>query len=198
MKKKDMIFYICDNELYILDEKKRCIVTELKSVQEEEIVNSNLFQKEISDIIKHNHIKISLFGKNIVFLKSVHLSQLSKDKYEEILKDYFRKIQFVEIEKILKIDNESGVVLITPKYIDYSYMKKGEKKFLRVPLALYNENTLNAVKNIFSLQYKPKKVLVLGTVKDIGTIAEEIEKRFKIKTTFPEDHFFYLIREYKK
>lgn len=197
MKKIHMACYICDNEFFFLNEYGQVVHSIFKSIQEEEIVNSSLFREELFQFLKKNHIKISLFGKNIVFLKTGNLSALSLEKYESILKDYFKKIEFINLEKLFNIDNENGVLFITNNYIDYYFMKKNNKEYLRVPLKIFSGKQNKTLQHIFSTLYKSKKVLLLSSIENTNHMAEEINNHFNTKVTFPENFYMYIFEEYK-
>ena len=198
MKKVHIACYICDNEFFFLSESGQVFHETFKSINNEEIVNSQLFKEELEKFLRKNHIKMSLFGKKITYIKNSNLSILSQEKYLEILSEYFRKIEYKNIEDLFKINNEKGVLLLTNTYFDYYFMKKNQKEYLRIPLNLFNGNKTKVLQHIFSILYKPKKLLILGPLEDLNLVAEEIHSRFNIQTTFPEIYYTYLFEEYKK
>lgn len=198
MKKNHMACYICDNEFFFLNEDGKIHHETFESLHQEEIINSSLFKEELENFLKKYRIKLSLFGKTISFLKHSELSNLSMEKYEEIFHDYFRRIEFRDIKDLFKINNETGTLLVTDSYLDYYYMKKNKKEYLRIPFKLFNENKRKIFQHIFSMIYKPKKLLILGPNENMNTIADEINKQFNIQVTFPENYYTYIFEEYKK
>ena len=127
MKKIHYAIYICDNEIFFLNLVNDKITKEkFKSLKEDQIINSELFIEEWSKFLKQNHIKISLFGDNICFIKNKNINNVVLEKYEEVLKDYFHKIEYKDLENILKIDKDTSYLNLTNNYIDYYFMKNNE------------------------------------------------------------------------
>lgn len=199
MKKIHYVIYICDNEIFFLDKLKDKVEQEkFKSLKEEQIINSELFIDEFSNFLKQKHIKISLFGDNICFIKNENINPIVLEKYDEVLKEYFHKIEYKDLSEILKIEKENGFLNITEHYLDYYFMKKNERMFLRVPLSLFNHHLNKAIHHILTTIYKPKKLMVFGNLENNSKIAEDIQRDYNISTTFPEVHYHYIFEEYKK
>lgn len=199
MKKIHYVIYICDNEIFFLDKLKEKVEQEkFKSLKEEQIINSELFIDEFSNFLKQKHIKISLFGDNICFIKNENINPIVLEKYDEVLKEYFHKIEYKDLSEILKIEKENGFLNITEHYLDYYFMKKNERMFLRVPLSLFNHHLNKAIHHILTTIYKPKKLMVFGNLENNSKIAEDIQRDYNISTTFPEVHYHYIFEEYKK
>ncbi len=199
VKKIHYAIYICDNEIFFLDVLKEKIVKDkFKSLKEEQIQNSKLFVDEFSKFLKQNHIRISLFGDKICFIKNKSINPVILEKYEEVWQEYFHKIEYKDLDNILKIEKENGYLNITEHYLDYYFLKREEHQFLRIPLSLFNNNLRKAMHHIFTTIYKPKKLMVFGNVDNISKIAEEIRNNYNINTTFPEVYYQYVFEEYKK
>ena len=199
MKKIHYVIYICDNEIFFLNLlNEKIIKSKFKSIKEEQILNSELFTDEFSKFIKKNHIKISLFGDNICFLKNKNIRGVVLEKYLEIFKDYFHRIECKDLEDVLKIENNTGYLNITTNYLDYYFMKKNEQHLIRINTEIFNNNIKKAIYHIITTIYKPKKLIVLGNVENISSIAENINHDYNIATTFPEVHYNYIFEEYKK
>ena len=198
MKNTHYIIYLCDNEIFLLHLKKDKIYNEkLKSIQYEQIIDNKLFSNELNEFLKKCHIKGTLFGENIVFIKNNHLSFLNIEKYTEILKEYFRKVEFQNIEEILKIDEKNGIFLFTENYLDY-YFKKGQITSIRINLEIFSNNLNKTIHHAITAIYKPKKLMVLGSMETISKIAEDIMNNYNIPTNFPEIYSHYLFEQYKK
>ncbi len=199
MKKINYVIYLCDDELFFLDIKKENIKkAKFKSIKKDELINSSLFIDEFSKFLKQNHIKVSLFGDNICFIKNKNINLVTLEKYEELLKEYFHRIEYRDLEEILKIDTNTAFLNITNHYLDYYFMKKNEKRTLRIELSLFNDQLNKALQHIFSTIFKPKRLMVYGNLENISKIAENITNNYNITTTFPEVHYHYIFEEYKK
>lgn len=198
MKKIQYVLYICDNEVFFLNIAKDEIMKDkFKSLKEEQMINSQLFIDEFNQFLKKNHIKITLFGENICFIKNRNINQIVLDKYEEILKEYFHSVKYADLIDILKIEKDNGFLLITNNYIDYYFMKNNEKRVIRVSLQLFS-NQRKAIHHIITTIYKPKKLMVFGNLENNSKIAENISHDYNIITTFPEVYYNYILEEYKK
>lgn len=199
MKKIQYVLYLCDDEIFLLDVSKDKIAKEkFKSIKEEQIINSSLFTDEINDFFKKNRIKTTLFGENICFIKNRFINPVVLEKYEEILKDYFHKIEYKNLDDILKIEKNMSFLLITKSYIEYFFIKNNEKKNEKIHLSIFNYNTTKAIQHIMTFMYKPKKLMVFGNIESISNIAQAINHDYNIITTFPEIHYEFIIQEYKK
>lgn len=199
MKKIHYAIYICDDEIFFLHVAKDKIEQEkFKSLKEEQIIDSELFMDEFSRFLRQKHIKVSLFGDNICFITNKSINPMVLEKYDEILKEYFHKIEYKDLSEILKIEKENGFLNITEHYLDYYFMKKNERMFLRVPLSLFNDHLNKAIHHILTTIYKPKKLMVFGNRDNNSKIAESIHHDYNIATTFPEVHYHYIFEEYKK
>lgn len=199
MKKVHYAMYLCDDEIFFLDIKKDKVKKEkFKSIKGEQIEDSDLFTKEFNKFVKQNHIEISLFGGNLCFIKNKNINVIVLEKYEEILKEYFKKIEFKDLSEILKIENDTGFFCITLNYIDFYYMKRNENHFIRVPLLLFNNHLKKTIHHIITNIYKSQKIMVFGNQENISKIAENIHNDYNIKTTFPEVHYHYIFEEYRK
>ncbi len=199
MKKIHYVLYICDNEVFLLDRRKNNIIKDkFQSIKEEAIINSSLFTDEFNRFLKQNHIKTSLFGENICFIKNKNMNSVVLEKYEEILKEYFQKLEYKDLEEILKIEKDMGYLLVTKDYIEYYYMKNNEKKNIRVNLSIFNYNVNKAIQHLITFIYKSKKMMIFGNTESISKIAHDINHDYNISTTFPEIHYEFIIQEYKK
>lgn len=198
MKKVHYVLYICDDEIFFLNVAKDKIMKEtFKSLKEDQIINSNLFIEEFSKFIKKNHIKMTLFGENICVIKNKNINNVVLEKYQEVLKEYYNKIEFKDLENILKIDKETSFININKHYIDYYYKKQNENISLRIHLDIFNGNLKKTLCHIITNIYKPKKMIVFGKEENIPKIAENINHDYNIMTTFPEFHYNYILEEYK-
>lgn len=199
MHKNHYTIYICDNVLSLLDLKKNKILTqELESLQEDKIINKNLFYKEFNQFLKQNHIRIPLFGWNICFIKNALMDDFMLEKYCEILSDYCRRINYQNIEDILNLDKETSFLNITERYIDYYYMKKNKVNVLRIHFQIFNNNIFKTVYHILNNIYTPKKIVVFGSYSEIPKIVENINRKLNINATFPEFPEKYVLEKYKK
>lgn len=199
MKKIQYCIYICDDELFFLDIKKDKIYKDkFKSMQEDAIINSSLFIDEFSKFLKKNHIKTTLFGENIGFIKTTRINSVVLEKYEEILKEYFHKIEYTNLEDVLKIDTDTGYLHITKNYIDYYFQKKGQNHSIRIDLEIFNGQLKKAIHHSITTIYKPKKMMVFGSPENLSKIAETIMQNYNIPTTFPEVYYHYIFEEYKR
>ncbi len=199
MKKIHYALYICDDELFFLDIAKDKIYKEkFKSLKEDNIVNSAKFINEFSKFLKKNHIKTTLFGENISFIKNKQINPVILEKYEEILKEYFHKIEYINLEELLRIDKDMAYLHITKNYIDYYFMKKNQINSLRIDLEIFNQQLNKAIHHSITTIYKPKKMMVFGNQDNNSQIAESIKQNYNITTTFPEIHYHYIFEEYKK
>lgn len=198
MKKIHFTIYVCDNEFFLQKENGQVLKETFKSLEREEIIDSSLFKEEFSKFLEKHSVRISLFGKNIVFIKSKNLSPLAQEKYKEIFNDYFRRIEFIDLEDLFQIDNENGVLFLTQHYFDYYYRKKNKKEQIRVDLKLFNDSYMKAIQHVMNNLYKPKNLIVLGPIENIAFITDEIHKKYAIDTTFPETYYTFIFEEYKK
>lgn len=199
MKKIRYVIYICNDEIILLDTTKNIVNnSNLKSIKEDQIIDSQLFIDEFSKFIKQNHIKISLFGDDICFIKNKNINNIVLEKYDEVLKEYFHKIEFKDLEEILKIDNDNSFLNITKNYMDYYFMKKNEKVTLRINLAIFNNNLNKAIGHLMTTIYKPKKIMLFGNQDNISKTAENISHDYNIIAKFPEVHYNYIFDEYRK
>ena len=198
MKKIHYVLYICDNEIFFWDVKKDKIIKEIfKSIKAEQIIDSSLFIEEFSKFIKKNHIRTTLFGENICLIKNKNINPVVVEKYDECLKEYFHKIEHIDLEDLLKVDKEMGFLRITKNYIDYYFMKNNEKQGLRVDSQLFS-NQKKAIHHLLTTIYKPKKIIVFGNIENNSKIAENISHDYNLMTTFPEVHYNYIFEEYRK
>ena len=191
--------YLCDNEIFFLDlNTDKIISSKFKSLKEDQIIDSELFSDEFFKFLTKNHIKTTIFGQNICIIKNAKTNGIIIEKYKEILDDYFRYIEFKDLETILNIDNDNGYLNISNNYIDYYFMKKNEKNSLRINLVIFNNNLNKTIQHLFTNIYKPKKLTIFGKHDNISKLAENINKDYNILTIFPEFHYNFILEKYKK
>lgn len=198
MKTREFIINICDTNLLFYDTaKEETLSKDFKSLQEDEIINSELFKEEFNQLLRTNHIHIPLFGWNLVFIKRKKQNPIITEKYKEIFSDYFRKIKEVNIEDIIDFEKDTGYLNITNHYIDFYYLKKNKIKILRIYPEIFNDNYNKMINYILTNIYKPEKMIVFGTIEDVSKYAENINKNYGISVTFPEYPSHFIIKEYK-
>lgn len=199
MSKYHFSITINDNEFLLWDIKKNKIFNKrFKSLKKDQIINIPLFSKELSHFFREFHIHLSLFGYKLIFIKPLALNVVLLEKYLEIFNDYFRKIEVVNIEEILKIDKNISYLNINHHYLDYYYLKKNKLETLRVNKNLFNNNTLKTIKYLFTAIFKSKRMIVFGNDENIPSVVEELNHNYNIIATFPEFHHKYILEEYKK
>ena len=72
MKKIQYIISIFDNKVYVYDQKKDKVYKSVfKSLKQELIIDKELFIEEWNRFMKTNSMKVTLFGLNILFIKSL-------------------------------------------------------------------------------------------------------------------------------
>lgn len=198
MKKIKYVLYICDNEIFFWNVVKDKIEKgTFKSIKEEQIIDSYLFIEEFHKFLNRNHIRTTLFGENISMIKNKNINPVVLEKYEECFKEYFHKIEYVDLEDLLKMDKDMSYLRITKNYIDYYFMKNNKKQGLRVPLQLFSSQN-KVIHHLLTTIYKPKKLMVFGNGENNAKIAENISHDYNIMTTFPEVHYNYIFEEYRK
>ncbi len=199
MKKIHFVMYVCDNELLLLNITKNKVIEQtFKSLKEDQITNKNMFYNEFNDFLNKNHIKIPLFGWNLCFIKNELITEVQLETFQEVLNDYFKKIEIKNIEDIVKLNKDTSFMNITNNYIDYYYMKKNKSKLLRVNLQIFNNNIGKVINHLLTNFYKPRKIIVFGNHSNIPTMVEYINKNFNVPATFSEFYKSYLLEEYKK
>lgn len=199
MSKIHFVINICDNELLLLDTKQKKIVSKkFQSIDKEQIVDKMLFYDELNRLLKEHHIRIPLFGWNGCFISSQKITNIIKEKYQEILSEYFTKIKFKTIEDVVNTKNDIAYIKIVDTYIEYYFSKKGVFYSLYVDLQIFNKNIKKTINHLLTQIYKPKKIIVFGNYKDIPKIAEEILHTYNIDTKFPELPTHFILEEYKK
>ena len=195
MKKIQYIISIFDNKVYVYDQKKDKVYKSVfKSLKQELIIE--LFIEEWNRFMKTNSMKVTLFGLNILFIKNENIPSLILNTYKEIWKEYFHKIELIDIKDIVNMEKEKAYLFIHKDYIDYYFSKKQEKYCYRIYLNVFQNQVEKAIRHIYMNLYKPKRLMVLGE-DNISKIAEEIHKTYKIDTTFPEKYYYYLFEECK-
>lgn len=198
MNKIHEILYISDNKIYLNDIRKNKIYEgKFKSLKADEIINSKLFINEFYDFLNKNHLKQTLFGRNIKVIINTY-NKLNIEKIIEVLNECYNHIEIISLEKLLKIDINTAYIYLNKSYIDFYYQKKNEIKSIRIYLYLFHESIEKTIKHILVNIYKPKKVVVFGNIDYISKIAEIINKKFNIETNFPENFYNYIIEECKK
>ncbi len=199
MAKIHFVIYICNKELLLLDvEKNKIINKTCKSLEEDQIINGSLFIDEFNQILKENHIKLPLFGWKGCFIVNKQINNTIKEKYQEILSDYFSTIEFKNINEIINTENDRGYINITEKYVDYYFTKKNKFHALRIDLEVFNGSISKIIRHLITQIYKAKKLVVFGNYADIPKIADEIIKNYNIETKFPELPSRFLLEEYRK
>lgn len=197
MKKVHDLIYICDNQIFLKNLKRNKIYQEkLTSLKEDYIIDSNLFNKEFFKFLAKNHIKESLFGRNVIVIINVTNNFMTIEKFKEILSECYRKIEIMSLENILKLDNDSAYLSINKDYIDLIYMKKNDKKNIRINLNLFHDNLNKAIQYIINNIYKPNKMMILGSYENISKVSEMINNKYNILTTFPEKYYCYIFDNY--
>ena len=199
MSKSHFAIAINDDEFLLLDLKKNKIYNKrFKSLKKDQLINSPLFSKELDHFFREFHIHLSLFGHKLTFIKPIALNPVILEKYLDIFNDYFRKIEVINIENVLKIDKNKSYLNINHHYLDYYYFKKNKLDTLRVNKILFNNNTLKTISHLFTTIYKSKRMIIFGNDENIPAIVEELNHHDNSIATFPEFHQKFILEEYKK
>jgi hypothetical protein len=184
------IIYINNNKIYLFDKKTNKLYKEnFESLQNDEITNYTKFNFEFNKFIKTNHIKISIFGYRISFIKNIRLSNLQINIYKNILNNYFKNINFIDIENLLKTTKNTVIANITSNYIDYYY----QKEMLRIDNKIFNMDEINIFNYLINEIYKPKKIILIGNKENISKICNKLNQKYKIKCFYAENFETYII-----
>lgn len=178
--------------------KNKIINKPFKSLKNDNLLDANLFSKELTIFLKEEKIPISIFGYNLVFIKPSSLNKIILDKYLDIFNDYYKKIKIMNIEEIINIDKNTNYLNINNNYIDYYYYKKNELEILRINNNIFDFNIHKILNYIITNIYKPKKIIIFGNNEEIPKLAYLLNHNYNILTTFPEFPQHYILEEYKK
>jgi hypothetical protein len=189
MKNIRYIIYVNNDMLYLKDRKTTKIFKEkFISIKNNEIIDYQKFLFEISKFIKQNHIKISIFGYKLIFIKNNNLSKLQVKTYKNVLDNYFKKISFIDVNSILNINKKIVIANITEHYIDFYY----SKELIRINKILYLREE-EIFKYFIDNIYNPQKFIIIGNDKNIKTICDTLSKNLKTNTYYTENYETYII-----
>ena len=198
MKNYRYILYINDNVLFLYDyKKKKLYKKECNYLEKNQIIN-NKFYFEFHEFIRKNKIKISLWGYKLKFIIPDNLSNLQKNKYKEILEDYFKKVNIINQTKLFSINKNKSIINVNKSYIEYYYLKKGKIYCQNVNIDLFNDNVLKSITFLIKTLFKPEKILLYGNNKDIPLVATKLNKEFNIFCTYEEQFDSYILNIFLK
>lgn len=194
MKKIRYILYFSNNELFLLDKKKNNVVSDFfLSVKNDEIIDEKEFIKEFNNFLKKNKILISLFGDNITIITNYEYTNFYKNNLKNIFSEYFKSINFINIIEILNISSKTAYLNITTNYLDYYYYK-GEKRHLRIPLTIFNNNITKIYNHFINTIFRPKKIYIFGNNSEIPKINDKLSKEQAILVMFIENYSEYVVK----
>lgn len=188
------VIYINDNILSLLDIKTNIIKKEeFKSLKKDEIINEQKFYFELDKFIRKNKIKIAILGYKLKLIINNNLTEFQKEKYKEILKNYFKTVEYIEINNIFKLNKNTAILNITHDYIDYFYIKKNEFSIIRVNKNIFNNNDLKIINHLLSSIFKPKKLIFYGNNNSIPKLARSLNKELSLSTSYSENYTDYVL-----
>ncbi len=191
--------FINDDCLYLLDNKNNKIYEEiLSNLSQDEIINEEKFYFSFNSFIRKNKIKIPLFGHKLQFIINDKLNPIQKNKYKEIFLDYFRKVDFININEILSLSRSTILVNITNNYIDFYYYKKNTISLLRIDKNIFNNNEFKVIIHFLNTIFNPKKIILFGTNEIIPKLTQKINKEIGIQCTYQEEYSKYILTEIQK
>ena len=198
MSKIRYILYFSQNELYLLDKKRNRVVSDFfLSIENDEITDELLFNKEFRTFLSKNKIHLSIFGNKLEIILNQEFSLFYKNNIKNIFLEYFKNVKFINLINILKIDAKKAYMHMTTNYIDYYYYK-GNIRHIRVPLNLFNNNIYRAYNYCLTSLFKPKKIYIFGSNPDIPNICDKLSKEQPILVIFIEDYKTYVLELYSR
>jgi len=198
MFKNRYVIYINDNILSILDIKNKCIKKAVfKSLKEDEIIDEQKFCFELNNFIRKNKIKIAILGYKLKLIINDNLTKFQKSKYKEILNDYFKTIEFIEIERVFKLNKNESILNINNDYIDYFFIKKNQFNIIRVNKSIFNNNDSKIINHLLNVIFKPEKIIFYGNSNNIPKLSRNLNKKSNLSTTYSENYNDYVLCLYK-
>lgn len=192
------VIYINDNILSLLDIKTNIIKKEeFKSLKKDEIINEQKFYFELDKFIRKNKIKIAILGYKLKLIINNNLTELQKEKYKEILKNYFKTVEFIEINNIFNLNKNTAILNVNYDYTDYFYMKKNQFNIIRVNKNIFNNNDLKIINHLLSSIFKPKKLIFFGNNNSIPKLARSLNKESSLLTSYSENYTDYVLNIYQ-
>jgi hypothetical protein len=195
MKKIRYVIYLNDNILYLLNIKRKTIYEQqFVNLSQDEIINEQKFFFEFNKFIRTNKIKISLFGYNVAFIKTRYMLEPSLNKYQEILSEYFKKIQIIDILEILNLSKNKTILNITDNHIDFFY----KEKQLRINKEVFNNDNIKIIKHFINNIYHSKELLFYGNLPSLPNLVKDVNKQLNIHSIYKEDYKTYILDEFIK
>lgn len=199
MPKIRYIAYINDTYIYLLDNKKEKIYEkEFKNLKEDQILDEQKFYFELNQFLFSNKIRIPIFGYKLKIIINDNLNNLQKNKFKEIFEDYFQKVDFMNMTEILLMEKNKMIINITETYLDFYFIKKQEKKSLRINKIIFNNNTFNTITHVLNTIYLTPKITLIGYSDEIPKLAIKINKELGVNCTYQENSAIFSLNEYKK
>lgn len=198
MAKERYVLYINDDILFLLDAKKQKITNKkFNYLKNNEIQSESKFYYEFNEFIRQNKVKVSFFGHNIVMIIEKKLNNIQKEKYQEILNDYFKKIKFIYLEELLSLEKNTSLVNINENYMQIYYLKKGKIETLCLEKKVFN-NEWKAINYFLNSIFHAKKIIIFGNNMIIPKLSFKINKELNISCTYQEEYMTYILSLYQE
>lgn len=179
MKRKTVTIDITSNGINLLNNNK-VLQYELLSVNNFSVINSDLFLKEFSQIIKKESINNHFLTDNIRLIIDNTYTSYDVANLESLWKELsFNKVITENITSILKLSNKSIAINIARNNVKIYFQHY--VYHLRIYFGKYKENILLYLKEI-TKNYEIKNIKLFGNYKNLKEICTYLEENLNIKT----------------
>lgn len=179
MKRKTITIDITSNGINLLNNNK-VLQYELLSVNNFSVINSDLFLKEFSQIIKKENINNHFLTDNIRLIIDNTYTSYDVANLESLWKELsFNKVITENITSILKLSNKSIAINIARNNVKIYFQHY--VYHLRIYFGKYKENILLYLKEI-TKNYEIKNIKLFGNYKNLKEICTYLEENLNIKT----------------
>lgn len=197
--KNEIIMYLTNNTIhcYIKKEKKYFIWNlSPKILKYGKIVHRPKFQKELAEFFKKEKI-LKRFHRNIIyFLTPPIFEEVDKEILKLILEDFpINELKFIKENNLYQIRKNIIWINLNNTYA-YIFMKTNHHI---ITMLWHNNQGIKLeelVKNQLSIYPKIKKIILIGTNKDLPIISETLAKNTQKRVLYYEDYDKYLIKTF--
>lgn len=179
MKRKIVTIDITSNGINILNDNK-VLQYKLLSVNNFSVINSELFIKELSHIIKRENINNHFLTDNIKLIVDNTYTAYDITSLELLFKELsFNKVITENITSIIKLSNKSIAINIATNNVKIYFRQY--VYYMRIYFNKYKENILLYLKEIVK-NYEIKSIKLFGNYKNLKEICKYLEENLNIKT----------------
>ncbi|MCI8574918.1 MAG: hypothetical protein HFI09_00430 [Bacilli bacterium] len=196
--KNKIIIYLADDNIHCFMKKENRFITYNllpKTIQYGKIIHRPKFQKQLSTFLKKQKI-IKRFRRNIIyFITPPTFEEVDKEIIQLIFDELpIDEIKFIKEKNLYQLSKNTLWINIHSNYAYFTYLQKNEKITLTWNKKI-NFSLEEFIKRLLKNEQSIKKIILIGSNKNIPLMAKEYENLFEKRILYYENYDKYLLNQ---